>query len=71
MCLPLSAQLVVNMKPEKDQFVAHEEVNLVLTITNRAGKTLTLRGHKRQNWLDITKKETSSPFAPMLLPLNQ
>ena len=47
------SQLIIGLKPDKDQFVAHEAVTLTLSITNRAGKTITLQGHDRKNWLDF------------------
>ena len=48
-----SAQINISLKPSKDQFVAHEPVTAILTITNRAGKTIRLQGEGRRNWLDI------------------
>jgi len=47
------SQLIIGLKPEKDQFLAHEPVKLTLSITNRAGKAITLQGFDRKNWLDF------------------
>lgn len=59
-----SAQLVIELKPEKSQYVAHEDVNLILTITNRAGKQLTLAGEGRNNWLNINVYNQGGDLIP-------
>ncbi len=51
--LPATAQFIVQIKPTKAQYVAHEDIEITLSITNRAGKQLTLTGKKFDNWLDI------------------
>lgn len=61
-----SAQLIVKVQPVKDQFVAHEDVVISLSITNRAGKTMTLRGDNNKNWLSINLKNQSGEILPYI-----
>jgi len=58
-CLPAMAQLNIVMKPTKTQFVAHEDVTIGLSITNRAGKTITLKGEGLANWLNIDVRDNN------------
>lgn len=47
------AQVQVEVRMAKSQFVAHEEVNAIVTITNRAGRDLVLQGRGNLNWLSF------------------
>jgi len=49
----LSAQVVVQMKPAKPNFVANEPIEMVLMLTNNAGRPLTLKNEGGLGWLDI------------------
>ncbi len=60
----MPAQLTVDFQADKDQYVVHENVDYTLSITNRAGKTITLKGEKRLNWLDINVKNQGGELLP-------
>ena len=48
-----SGQIIVQVKPAFRQYVAHEDVTVEVSVTNRAGKGLTFQGSKRLNWLEL------------------
>ena len=58
------AQLNVSIKPTKKQFVAHEDVTLTLSITNRAGRTVTLQGKQMINWLNLNIYDQNRSMLP-------
>lgn len=53
------AQLIISAKPEKTEFIAHEDVNYILTISNRSGRSLDLHGTGKKNWLDFNVYDQS------------
>lgn len=62
----LPAQVRVHLKMQKAEFVAHEQVVAIVTITNHAGRDLFLHSEGRLSWLDFSVKNqrgvTLSPF---------
>ena len=48
-----SAQLQVEIRMSKGEYVAHEQVAAVVTLTNRAGRDLILQGRGNLNWLSF------------------
>jgi hypothetical protein len=60
----LSAQIEVNARLSKRDFVANEPVLVTITITNRAGRDIFLHGDSRNSWLDfILKNERGVPLS--------
>jgi len=55
----LSAQLVVNMKATKQNYVANEPIEMVLTLTNNAGRALVLKNQGGIGWLDVNVTDQS------------
>ncbi len=63
--LGLEAQLDVNLRMAKSEFVANEQVQAVLTLTNRAGRDIYLHGERKTSWLDFTlKNRRGVPLSP-------
>ena len=68
--LGLEAQLDVRLQMSKKEFVANEQVQAVLTLTNRAGRDIYLHGEGRSSWLDFTiKNRRGVPLSPARAPL--
>ncbi|MDA7882222.1 hypothetical protein N9A94_07925 [Akkermansiaceae bacterium] len=65
-----SAQLNVHLNIERDQYLAHEPVYAVVTITNRSGKTLELvseqKGAIAHSWLDFSMRTSGGRPLPKL-----
>jgi hypothetical protein len=79
-----SAQLNVHLAIERNQYLAHEPVHAVVTITNRSGKALELFSEKKgliaHSWLNFSMrtgggrplpKLTNSVFQKAVLPAGQ
>ena len=63
--LGLEAQLDVSLRMVKSEFVANEQVQAVLTLTNRAGRDIYLHSEGRSSWLDFTlKNRRGVPLSP-------
>lgn len=51
----VSAQISVTIEPERHVYVAHEAVTVIITVVNRTGKDITLRGPAPGiGWLNFT-----------------
>lgn len=63
------AQINVGIKCADDQFIAHEDVMVKLTITNRAGKTIRLQAQNNLNWLDVIIRDSQGNVqVPLRMP---
>ena len=59
------AQLDVRLQMTKTEYVANEQVQAVLTLTNRAGRDIYLHGEGRASWLDfVLKNRRGVPLSP-------
>jgi hypothetical protein len=59
-------QVQVHLQFGRDQYVAHEAVEVTLTITNRAGRDLSLHGGGSGNWLDfVITSQRGTPLSPL------
>lgn len=76
------AQISVQMKPEKKIFVAYEPLNMIVSITNRAGRDVVLSGPSGSSgsWLSFEVSDSKgylvSPkrvinFEPVIIPAGQ
>ncbi len=72
-----AAQLDVRISAARDIFVAHEPVAVTLTITNRAGRDITLAGRGNAPWLtfqitdgagNMVSPKRGKDFEPVLIP---
>jgi len=58
-----SAQVSVNIKMDRDDFLAHEPISAVVTITNRSGRLLELaskaEGSLAYSWLDFSIRDSA------------
>ncbi|MGE9268610.1 MAG: hypothetical protein ACQKBY_10975 [Verrucomicrobiales bacterium] len=54
---PAMAQISVQLQPVRTQYITHEPVNVIVTITNRSGRELFFRSHTKGalavSWLDF------------------
>lgn len=59
------AQIQVQLRMAKSEYVAHEKVTATVTITNRAGRDLVLQGRSNLNWLDFEAWDSQGkPMSP-------
>lgn len=66
---PVVAQVVVNLRIDRAQFVVGEAVPASLTITNHAGRDLVFQESGRVGWLDfVIKDEHGGPVTPIAKP---
>lgn len=62
----LDAQLDVRLQMVKSSFIMNEQVQAVLTLTNRAGRDIYLHSEGRNSWLDFTlKNQRGVPLSPI------
>lgn len=62
----LEAQLDVRLQMVKSEFIMNEQVQAVLTLTNRAGRDIYLHSEGRNSWLDFTlKNQRGVPLSPI------
>lgn len=64
LCLSGIAQINVSSKPTKPQFVAHESVGIVISLTNRTGTEVILKGSGLENWLNINIYDSKRNLLP-------
>ena len=74
------AQVEVNLKMGRNNYVAGESVPVAVTVTNRSGQDLVFQGNSRIGWLEIVVNSLSgNPLTPLgqpafgtvKIPLNQ
>ena len=58
------AQITVVSKPVKSQFVSHEQVYIDIAITNRTGRSITLKGSGLDNWLNVNIYDQQQRLLP-------
>lgn len=75
-----AAQISVTLEPTKQIYVAHEPVYAVLTITNRAGSDVVLRGPGNAPWLafevidsqgHLVSPSKNVDYEPVIIPAGQ
>lgn len=60
-----SAQLMVNLKLNKDLYVAYEPINAEITVSNRAGRDIVLGGPAGSSWLNFDlATDSGDPILP-------
>lgn len=78
--LPAGAQVVVNIKMARKNFVAGESVPVTVAISNHAGRDLVFQGDSRSNWIEFTVRSSNgnpvspfgkSSFGAVKVPLGQ
>lgn len=81
LCLTTAhAQVEVNLKMGRNNYVSGESVPVALTVTNRSGQDLVFQGNSRGGWLEVVVNSLSgNPLTPLgqpafgavKIPLNQ
>ena len=65
----LSAQVVVDMRLDRMQYVAGEAVPAAVSITNNTGRDVVFQGESRLGWLDfMLRDERGNPVTPIAQP---